>query len=411
MTHWHNGFMIFRQRLPGIHGYKYFQFAMEVIERLQRRGFQTVFAGGCVRDGLLGVKPKDLDIATAAPPEVVEAEFPRTLAVGKAFGTIIVVGDDCHFEVTTFRTEGPYRDGRHPETVAFSGIEEDARRRDFTVNALFYDPLREEVLDFVGGMEDLNMSLLRTVGLPQERFGEDHLRMLRAVRFVGQLGFRLDPPALHAVQLAYHDLSKVSAERIFNEVRRLLSSRYLKRGLECLLESRLYRVFWSELENFDPVSLERYPVFTGWENAYAAIMTVVGAAPEFRLRSWKVPRESLRRVHEQMEGARRLLDPQGTRAKRAHILARDTVLEILVLATGMSQDPGLIEVYIREYLSITGPSGTLPEPLVTGQDLLQMGIAPGKEMGKILRVLFDAQLEGRLRSKLEALKYVKERFF
>lgn len=400
--------MILRQRLEGIHGHKSFQFALDVVNRLQKQGYQTVFAGGCVRDSLLSHRPKDLDIATAAPPEAVEAAFPRTLAVGKAFGTIVVMCREYQFEVTTFRTDGAYKDGRHPESVAFSGIEEDARRRDFTVNALFYDPLKEEVLDFVQGLPDLRSACLRTVGDPQERFREDHLRMLRAVRFVGQLGFTLEASALNIIQKSHNDLAKVSVERIFNEIQRLLTSKHLQQGLQCLRDSKLYEVFWPEFARFDLASLKRYPSFPNWENAFAAIQFNVDADPEVRLRSWKVSRESLRRIQEQLHGARKLLDANSTRADRARILGGDTFAETLNLALAQTTDENQIEAYVQEFLAVASPLGTLPQPFVNGQDLLKAGVPPGEKMGRILKDLFDAQLEGKVRSKTEAMERLKK---
>ena len=174
--------------------------ALHVIRTLRADGHQAYVVGGCVRDQLLGAQPKDWDVATSARPEQVEALFPRTIGVGKSFGVILVVLDGHESEVATFRGESEYSDGRHPDSVHFTDAEEDARRRDFTINALFYDPEEQCVLDFVGGLADLDAHLLRTVGEPEERFAEDHLRLLRAVRFAARTGFTLEARTRRAVE-------------------------------------------------------------------------------------------------------------------------------------------------------------------------------------------------------------------
>ena len=215
--------------------------------RISSTGHQAVLAGGSVRDALLGLNPKDLDVATSAPPELVEGTFASTLAVGKAFGTIVVIENGHNFEVTTFRTEGPYLDGRHPSMVKFSGIEEDAKRRDFTVNALFYDPLKLELYDFARGLQDLEDKCLRTVGQPAERFNEDHLRMLRAVRFVSQLGFTIEPETLAAMETLHERMRNVSSERVLNEMQKLLGGPYLRSSLQAMMQAKLHVVCWPEL--------------------------------------------------------------------------------------------------------------------------------------------------------------------
>lgn len=400
--------MVFRQRLDSIHKQIAFPPALAIIEKLFSMGYPTVIAGGSVRDSLLGLPAKDLDIATAAPPDVVERAFPKTLAVGKAFGTIVVLAEGLQFEVTTFRSDGEYKNGRHPESVTFTDMEEDAKRRDFTVNALFYDPLNETVIDFVGGMEDLKHKRLQAVGDAEVRFTEDRLRMLRAVRFVGQLGFQLDESSMTAIQKLHQSLATVSAERVFNELRRLLESRFVNDGLTCLLRSQLYRVCWPELEGFDVQSLARYEAFLGWENIFSAIMLEQNAKPDVRLQGWKAPRESLRRVQEQIQSVKILLRESSTRAERARILGGDLFSEVLVLASGQSEDKKKIEEYISEFLEISGQKGRLPEPFVNGQDLLKAGFEPGAKMGQVLRSLYDAQLEGRIRSKAEALERIAD---
>jgi tRNA nucleotidyltransferase/poly(A) polymerase len=197
--------------------------ALSVVKTLQSNGFLAYFAGGCVRDELLGCKPKDYDVATDALPEEVEALFPKTIPIGKAFGVIAVIADKETIEVATFRKEVGTLDGRHPETVVFSAATEDARRRDFTINGMFYDPVTEQLHDYVHGRRDLENKIITAIGDPAKRFEEDHLRMLRAVRFAHNLGFALDPATEDAIRNMAHFITKISAERIEAELTRTLT--------------------------------------------------------------------------------------------------------------------------------------------------------------------------------------------
>ncbi len=395
--------------LPPLEKHPAYAPAALVLAKLTKLGHLSAFAGGCVRDALLAHTPKDLDIATAAPPEVVEQIFPRTLAVGKAFGTIVVIEDGHNFEVTTFRKDGPYADGRHPIHVEFSDMKEDAWRRDFTVNALFYDPEAGEVVDHVGGVADLAQGLLRTVGHASERFSEDRLRMLRAARFVAQLGFRMEDETADAIRAQYQELEGVAKERIFNELKRLLESEYITEGLRTLRATHLSRVIWPEL---DALNLERFVDFVppvNWQNAFAAVALLVGAKNvEERLQSWKVPRQGLKSVLTQIHDCKVLMNPASSRADRARVLGGDQFLEILRLADGfLPGNPDILTGWITEFLSITGKTATLPHPLFNGHDLLKLGVEPGEKMGEMLKVLYAGQLEGQFASKAEALKKIQ----
>ncbi len=197
--------------------------AINILKQIRTAGFTAFFAGGSVRDHLLSREAKDYDIATSARPEQIEALFPKTVAVGKAFGVIVVVQDHTETEVATFRMDGGYQDGRRPDTIHFCGAEEDAKRRDFTVNGMFYDPVEDRIIDYVGGQEDLKKKIIRAIGDPERRFAEDHLRMLRAVRFTHALGFEIEPATRAAIRKHAPDLVKISAERIENEFSRTLT--------------------------------------------------------------------------------------------------------------------------------------------------------------------------------------------
>jgi poly(A) polymerase len=394
------------QSMPLLEQHKLYQTALKIVQRLAQEGARTVLAGGCVRDILLGISPGDIDLATSASPEVVEKSFPKTLAVGKAFGTIVVVEDGHNFEVTTFRKDGPYLDGRHPSGVEFSDIEEDAKRRDFTVNALFYDPLKRELIDLVDGVTDLDAGIIRTVGRARDRFQEDRLRMLRAVRFSGWLGFDIEPEVLRAIQEQASELKLVSVERIFNETKKLLESPYAIKGLDYLLQSGLHETFWPEIRGLKAGELRKFERFHNWENAFAAICILCGVAdPEPRLRAWKVSKDSLKKVQQQLQAVR-ILKTSTVRAERVRVLGSDVYAEVTALASGLfpvEKTAG----WIDEYMEVAGPDGKLPKPLLNGEDLMKAGVPAGESMGRILRELENAQYEGRLLTKEDALKWLK----
>ncbi|MEI7808320.1 MAG: CCA tRNA nucleotidyltransferase, partial [Verrucomicrobiota bacterium] len=213
--------------------------AKQIVARLQQAGFAAFWVGGCVRDFLLGRAAQDFDIATDARPEQVEQLFLKTIPVGKKFGVVIVVEGGHQFQVATFRAEADYQDGRRPETVVFANAGADASRRDFTVNGLFYDPLTEKIHDWVGGEKDLRAKIIRTIGLPEERFGEDHLRMLRAVRFAAQLNFAIEPPTFAAIRVLAPKIKIISAERVRDELIKLFAPPHAARGLVLLRDSGL----------------------------------------------------------------------------------------------------------------------------------------------------------------------------
>lgn len=395
-----------RQRLDLIHHHPAFPTVERILLALSEAGFQAVLAGGCVRDAVLGVAPKDLDVATSAPPDAVEGLFRATLAVGKAFGTIVVVENGFNFEVTTFRSEGPYLDGRHPSSVAFSSMEEDAKRRDFTVNAMFYDPAEFLLYDFHDGLGDIEAHVIRTVGLASERFGEDCLRMLRAVRFVSQLGFRIEEDTVLAIQAQADAIRSVSAERILNEMQRFLGGSHLREGLNQFVRSRLHVHVWPEVDRLEVDKLSAFLSFLSWENAFAAVCLMLRADPEPRLRAWKASRESIKKVSVQIEAAETLINERSTRAERIQALGGPEYAHTLVLAAGLlslKNERPKLEEWIAEYLAVAGPNGELPRPFLSGDELSAAGVPPSKRMGDILRELYRAQLEGEIRSREEAL--------
>ncbi|MBL7689822.1 MAG: hypothetical protein JNJ49_17435 [Bdellovibrionaceae bacterium] len=225
-----------------------------VCAHLRTAGYQAVVAGGAVRDAWLGLSPNEFDVATSATPDQIEAVFrglaQKTIGVGKSFGVIVVLADSGPIEVATFRADGAYTDGRHPDSIVFSNLEHDAERRDFTINAMFYDPATKELIDVVDGIRDLQSRVIRAVGEPAKRFQEDALRVMRAVRFTAQLGFELEPATERAVHAAAGTLTKVSRERLTVEFDKLLIGRYAEEGLRCFQRLELDRVvfpLWSPI--------------------------------------------------------------------------------------------------------------------------------------------------------------------
>src|SRR6185295_1585440 len=218
-------------------------FALEIAQKLRAAGFEALWAGGCVRDELLGLTPKDYDVATSAKPEQIRDLFGRrrTLPIGASFGVITVLGprEAGQIEVATFRTDAAYSDGRHPDSVTFTTAEHDAQRRDFTINGLFYDPIAQQVVDYVGGQQDLKAKILRAIGDPRLRLSEDKLRMLRAVRFAAAFNFAIDPDTLTAIQDMAPEINTVSAERIGIEIRRMLIDPNRASALKLLREANL----------------------------------------------------------------------------------------------------------------------------------------------------------------------------
>src|SRR2546421_5776650 len=223
------------------------EIALGIVKRLQEAGFAAFWVGGCVRDFLLGRQPIDYDVATSALPEQIEKLFPRTIPVGRKFGVIIVLEQEKQFQVATFRAEADYQDGRRPERVVFGDARADAQRRDFTVNGLFFDPARKKLHDWVGGEADLRAKIIRTIGSPEERFAEDHLRLLRAVRLAAQLDFKIETKTFAAIKANASKVRGVSAERIREELTRLFRPPHASRGLELLRQSGLLEQILPEI--------------------------------------------------------------------------------------------------------------------------------------------------------------------
>lgn len=409
------------------------EFATDVVRKLTAAGYEALWAGGCVRDLLLGRTPKDFDVATNARPEHVRELFGRrkTLAVGASFGVIVVVAPRGveHVEVATFRSEGPYTDGRRPEHVVFTTAEEDAQRRDFTINGMFYDPLQQRVQDFVGGEHDLSAGVLRAIGDPHARMEEDKLRMLRAVRFAATLDFELDEHTANAVRAMAGELSVVSAERIAQELRRLLTDPHRRRGVELLRETQLLPVIFPEL-----AASAGEPAGTAWQRTLQRLhllrdpdFSLATAAFWFSVCDEDRPADLPAKMGRRLKLSNQEIASITGLCQRAHALDNADQLPLCRLKRLLAaEDIDALLAFVRvrllaeeadlhpvlfceEYLRSTPPEEIDPPPLLTGQDLIRHGLRPGKAFKSLLDIVRDAQLDGTIHTAAEAMTLVEQR--
>jgi poly(A) polymerase len=408
-------------------------FAVEVVRRLHEAGFRALWAGGCVRDFLRGRVPKDYDVATDARPDAVRGLFGRrrTLAVGASFGVIVVVGtkQSGNVEVATFRTEGPYGDGRRPDHVDFSTPEKDAQRRDFTINGMFYDPIAEQVHDYVGGEADLAAGVIRAIGKPADRMSEDKLRLLRAVRFAATMDFALDPKTAEAVRLQAHEIRIVSAERITQELRKMLVDPHRRRAMDLARELGLLAEIVPELapalascpaDERTPgwaATLRRLQLLNepGFELAAAALLLAVPQAGTVTHQICK----RLRMSNDETEAIDWLLEHVAevhasktkSLAQLKRLLAHPQALNVVELARvdALARDGELPPVmHCEEMLRQTPRERLDPPPLVTGDDLIELGLEPGRFFGQILDAVRDEQLNEKITTKDEAMSFVRK---
>jgi tRNA nucleotidyltransferase/poly(A) polymerase len=428
--------------------------AIAIVRRLVEAGHQAVFAGGCVRDMLRNVPPKDYDIATSAPPEAVQELFPHSHAVGAAFGVVVVHRNGHNFEVATFRREGGYSDGRRPDSVEFTDAEEDAKRRDFTVNGLFYDPLTEQVLDYVGGRADLDRKLLRAVGDARSRFSEDHLRLLRAVRFATVLEFTIEEATWTAVCELAPKIKSVSAERVREELVRIFLHPNRVRGFDLLVDSGLMQEVLPEIlvlkgceqpPQWHPegdvfthtrIMLELLPAdaslplvlsvlfhdiakpatFTRDETGrirFNGHDTLGARMTEGILRRLKFPNDVIEPAVAAVENHMTFKDVQKMRTSTLkRFIARPTFEDEMELhRVDCMSSNGLVDNY--EYLRAkqaefaSTPEPLIPKPLASGHDLIAMGHAPGPRFRELLTSVQNLQLEGAITSREQALEWLK----
>ncbi len=453
--------------------------AVNIVRQLREAGHQAYLVGGCVRDLLLGREPADYDVATDATPDQVMRLFPQTWAVGAQFGVVLVpvesvgetqlapVGDrgpappnignpGAVVEVATFRSDGRYSDGRHPDEVIYSrDPREDVQRRDFTINGLLLDPLdQDRVLDFVGGRADLSTGIIRTIGAPERRFSEDKLRMLRALRFAARFGYQIDPATFRAIRKLAPQISEVSRERVRDELTKILTEGHARGAFELLGESGLLHEVLPEVDKMKGVQqppefhpegdvwvhtmlcLEKLPQPCPATLAWGVLLHDVGKPPTFRVALDRIRFDEHVSVGVRMTEAicRRLRfsnddTEQITALVANHMRFADATRmklstfkrfvrlwrfeEHLALhridCLASHGDLGLYD-FVRAKLAAMPPEQIRPAPLITGKDLITAGYVPGPRFKEILSAVEDAQLEGVLAGKEEALGFVKSNF-
>jgi len=371
-----------------------------------------------VRDMLLGRRAKDYDVATEARPEDVIRLFKRTLKVGAKFGVVIVLMDNQQVEVATFRMDSDYADGRHPAAVEFAGAAEDASRRDFTINGMFYDPLKKQVIDYVNGQIDLKKKMVRTIGAPEERFAEDYLRMLRAVRFSTQLGFAIEPATWRAVCSNSKNITKISGERIAIELEGILVSPNRCAGASMLIESGLAEAifpgFASERAEFAVGVLGCLRKRVDLSLALAAFFA--GCEAEFALEKCKVLRLSriqTRRIKFLLVNRGKLLNDRMSLAELKKVLAEPYFEDLFELQRAIQKTGGGRKnmaplISLRRRIKELGDVELRPRPLLNGHDLIRLGAAPGPALGQLAQELYITQLEGKLQTQEQARCWVQK---
>jgi poly(A) polymerase len=425
----------------------------DIVAQLQRAGHVAYFAGGCVRDQLLGIEAKDFDIATSALPEQVQDLFPRvTDLTGKSFGVVRVIVDDQFYEVATFRQDGPYKDGRRPESVRFATAEEDAQRRDFTINGLFYDPVAERLIDYVGGEADLKAKLLRAIGNPTDRFAEDQLRLLRAIRFATRLNFKIEPKTWDAIRAGAASIRMISAERIRDELNKIFTARQPEKGLDLLDQSGLLAEVLPDIAAMHGVDQppQFHPEGDVYEHvrlmltkieepnldlALGVLLHDVGKKPTSKtdpngrirfnehesvgaemaekiMADLRYDNKTIQTVRELVQHHMQFKDvPQMRPSTLKRMMARPTFpLELELHRIDCSSSHGDLEhyVFLKDKLETMSAEEIDPPSLITGRDLLAMGLPPGKTIGRILEAVRIAQLEGAIENRASALSMARK---
>lgn len=434
------------------------ELANSICDTLQQHGYQALLVGGCVRDVLLGREAADYDVTTDASPEHVMELLPDSLAVGARFGVVLVTRDSAQVEVATFRRDLGYSDGRHPDQVVYaSKPEDDVARRDFTINGLLMRHDTGEVLDFVGGQADIEAGVVRAIGEPERRFQEDKLRMLRAVRFAARFGYRIEPKTLVAIRLHTQEIHAVSAERIREELNKLLTEGAARRGFELLDKCGLLKNVLPEISAMKgvPQPPEYHPEGDVWVHtllllqglpagcsrtlAWGALLHDVGKPPTFRpasltgdrirfdshvevgvpmtadiCRRLKFSNDETQQIQALVANHMKFKDVsqmrQSTLKRFVRLPQFGEHLELHRLDCLASH--GQLDAYetVREFLSHTPPELFRPTRLLTGDDLNEIGYAPGPSYQKMLAAVEDAQLEGALTTKEEAISFVKKHY-
>lgn len=428
--------------------------ATKLVRVLQEAGHTTYFAGGCVRDRLRGVEPKDYDIATSATPAEVLDLFPKSDSIGAHFGVVLVKKRKASFEIATFRTDGTYSDGRRPDAVQFSDPESDAKRRDFTVNGMFYDPIAEELIDFVGGQKDLATQTLRAIGNPKERFQEDYLRMLRAIRFATILGYEVEEETWSSLVVSAPEILQVSPERIREELDRIWRHPNRLRGFDLLVSSGLMEKILPEIIELQGVEqppqwhpegdvfvhtrlmLSLLPEEASLPLVLSVLFHDIGKPAAFsydesedRIRfngHDKIGAEITRTILNRLRYSNEVIDATvsavGNHMRFIDVKKmRTSTLKRFMNRQGFSDELQLHKVdclgsngnlsnfdYVVAKQEEFAAEPLVPPPFLTGKDLIERGLSPGPEFKTILKEAQDLQLEGDLETRADALRWIEQ---
>ena len=426
--------------------------AIRIIKTLEASGHRALLAGGCVRDALLGHQPKDWDIATDAAPEIVQSRFEKTVAVGAQFGVVLVRMDDQEFEVAQFREDGAYRDGRHPDSVRPSDDERDAKRRDFTINGMFYDVTASRVLDYVGGIRDLESRIIRAIGEPKLRFCEDHLRMMRAIRFSARLDFALEPVTASAIEANAQLIEKISPERIRDELTTILTQENADSAFAMLDASGLLECVLPEVDAMKGVAQppEFHPEGDVWTHVRAMLRIKRSESPTLcwglllhdvgkpatftetdRIRfnghdkagaamsaeiceRLRIPKARASRIRELVANHMRFMHVEKMRDARLKRFLRepyfDELLELHRIDCLASHGNLRTHEFCTRKLEEIHEEALRPPRLLDGHELMSMGYPAGRELGEILFAIEDELLEGRISTKEEAQEFARRNF-
>jgi poly(A) polymerase len=389
--------------------------AIKIIRRLRSNGFEALLAGGCVRDMLMGRSASDYDVATNAHPEDVTKIFKRRLLVGAKFGVVIVLIEEAQVEVATFRTEAGYADGRHPAAVKFAGAAEDAGRRDFTINGMFYDPLKKEVIDYVNGRADLKKKLIRTIGSPAERFSEDYLRMLRAVRFSTQLRFAIEPRTFSAICSNSKHIVKISGERIAMELEAILVNPNRSAGVSLLMRSGLADAIFPGLSAegaaFGVKVLAQLRKKSDFPLALVCLFA--GCPMEFAIEKCKVlklSRSQTKHIRFLLDSRGKLLNEKMSLAQLKLIVSEPYFWDLYELQRAIQKAERrsiAALVNLRKRIKSLGDVELRPKPILDGHALIRLGAVPGPLLGQLAEEMYITQLEGLLQTKPQAEQWVQ----
>lgn len=391
------------------------QLGIDIIKKLRNEGYQAYFAGGCVRDMLIDRKAKDYDVATNAKPYQVVEIFPRTLEIGAQFGVIMVVNNKDTVEVATFRSEKKYEDGRHPAEVEFTTVREDALRRDFTINGLYYDPIEDKVLDFVNGQADLKRKIIRAIGNPQERFTEDYLRILRAIRFSSQLGFEIEEETFKAVVANAEMLKHISNERIAAELEGILTSENRISGIRLLLKSKIDSIIFKGIssQNIKDSLATLGAIEDGMSFMLALAAIFSRCSVKIALcncKSLKLSNHQLKEIKFMLENIN-VLNSDISLSRLKGLLKEEAFKKLCQLQKAIIKALNLpskkFEGTIKRANEIPKEKIS-PAPLLNGNEIMAMGVQGGPELGALAKKMYNAQLEELIITPEQAREWIKK---